>query len=107
MTDDNRAAPESVTISESFEVVKTFVGPSDDALWPLQYRRMRRSLTRLIAFAEGERPSYSGDPDEATDALMHFFQDAFHLKDWIKTTPRSARPPATCSSTSSSVVVTT
>jgi hypothetical protein len=49
--------------------------------WREQYHRMRRSLERLTAYAEGR--SFA-DSNEARDALFHFFQDAYHLKDWIK-----------------------
>jgi hypothetical protein len=49
--------------------------------WREQYDRMRRSLDRLTAYAEGR--SFA-DSNEARDALFHFFQDAYHLKDWLK-----------------------
>jgi len=47
--------------------------------WRNQYDRMQRSRARL---AEAAGPSSIGS-DEARDRLYHFFQDAFHLKDWI------------------------
>ncbi len=54
------------------------------ATWHVQYLRMYRSLRQLVAHARGERFGDDGDSEEATDALVHFFQDAYHLKDWIK-----------------------
>jgi hypothetical protein len=69
---------------ESAELVKEYVSPSSGELWPFQYRRMRRSLRRLEALANGERFGDGRDSEDATDALIHFFQDAFHLKDWVK-----------------------
>ena len=48
--------------------------------WREQYDRMRRSLVRLVAIAEGRAPA---DSSTARDALFHFFQDAYHLKDWL------------------------
>jgi hypothetical protein len=52
--------------------------------WREQYDRMRRSYERLTAIAAGRT---AGSSDEARDALFHFFQDAYHLKDWIKNDP--------------------
>jgi hypothetical protein len=44
--------------------------------WQSQYERMRRAYARL---AESYVSSIDYD-----DALQHFFQDCWHLKDWIK-----------------------
>lgn len=52
--------------------------------WMEQYERMMRSHGRLRSIANGELTASS---DEARDALFHFFQDAYHLKDWIKNDP--------------------
>ena len=49
--------------------------------WREQYERMRRSHERLRGIAEGRERASS---DAARDALFHFFQDAYYLKDWIK-----------------------
>lgn len=49
--------------------------------WPEQYQRMLRSHARLTNYARGHEHVSSAD---ARDALIHFFQDAFHLKDWLK-----------------------
>lgn len=49
--------------------------------WQEQYERMRRSKRRLERIATGREDAGS---DDARDALVHFFQDAYHLKDWIK-----------------------
>lgn len=54
--------------------------------WPDQYDRMLRSKVRL---AEAAGPSSIGS-DEARDRLYHFFQDAFHLRDWLLHDPTSA-----------------
>jgi hypothetical protein len=51
--------------------------------WRDQFERMLRGRTRL-ATAAG--PSAIGS-DEARDILYHFFQDAYHLKEWIKNSP--------------------
>ncbi|WP_156888939.1 hypothetical protein [Rhodococcus sp. BH4] len=48
--------------------------------WQDQYQRMQRSLTRLQAGVEA-------DAAEARDALYHFWQDAWHLRDWITAPP--------------------
>jgi hypothetical protein len=47
--------------------------------WRDQYERMLRSRARL---AEAAGPSTLGS-DEARDRLYSFFQDAYHLKDWL------------------------
>ena len=49
--------------------------------WREQYDRMHRGLRRLLTISRGEGTLSSSD--EARDALYHFFQDAYHLKDWI------------------------
>lgn len=51
--------------------------------WRDQYERMLRSHDALITAAG---PSSVGS-DAARDALYHFFQDAYHLKDWLKHSP--------------------
>ena len=51
--------------------------------WHEQYDRMRRSYRALA-----EHATTGHDSDIARDALFHFFQDAYHLKDWIKNDPR-------------------
>lgn len=48
--------------------------------WRDQYERMLRSRARLT---EAAGPS-SVSSDEARDRLYHFFQDAFHLRDWLR-----------------------
>lgn len=52
--------------------------------WREQHDRMMRSYSRLVAIATGKS---AVDSEEARDALFHFFQDAYHLKDWIKHDP--------------------
>lgn len=52
--------------------------------WKDQFRRMKRSHERLREALDGMG---SGGSDEARDRLFHFFQDAYHLKDWIKNDP--------------------
>jgi hypothetical protein len=49
--------------------------------WRQQYDRMLRSHQRLHQIAEG---AVNAPSSEATDALIHFLQDAYHLKDWVK-----------------------
>lgn len=48
--------------------------------WPDQYQRLQRSLARL-------RGAIESDAVESRDALYHFGQDAWHLRDWIKAPP--------------------
>jgi hypothetical protein len=52
--------------------------------WREQYDRVLRSHARLVQMADGQIMASS---DEARDALFHFFQDAYHLKDWVKNDP--------------------
>lgn len=49
-----------------------------------QYLRMKRSYRRLADYGSGRVLASS---DEALDALYHFLQDAYHLKDWIANDP--------------------
>ena len=44
--------------------------------WKDQYDRMLRSRVRL------DEAAGASSGDEARDMLYHFFQDAYHLKDW-------------------------
>lgn len=60
------------------EVLRGSRGPFSEN-WKDQYDRMRRSHVTLTLAAN---LSNAGS-HEARDALYHFFQDAFHLKDWI------------------------
>lgn len=45
---------------------------------------MLRSRRRLKGIAGGQ---LTASFDEARDALLRFFQDAHHLKDWIRNNP--------------------
>jgi hypothetical protein len=54
--------------------------------WREQYDRMLRSYRLLTAVAAGREWASS---DEARDVLIHFFQDAYHLKDWINNDPQA------------------
>lgn len=56
--------------------------------WREQYERMQRSYTRFCATSTG---AISVPSAEARDDLIHFFQDAFHLKDWLRQDP-ATRP---------------
>ena len=56
--------------------------------WTEQHDRMLRSHARLVRVSDG---STSMGSDDARDALFHFFQDAYHLKDWIKHDSRVPR----------------
>ena len=55
--------------------------------WREQYERMLRSHSQLRGISTG---AFSASSDEARDCLFHFFQDAYHLKDWIKNDPSIA-----------------
>ncbi|SEH02344.1 hypothetical protein SAMN05444920_1262 [Nonomuraea solani] len=58
--------------------------------WRDHYDRMLRSRRRL---AEAAGPSSIGS-DEARDHLYHFFQDSYHLKDWLVNDPSLGFTPA-------------
>ena len=48
--------------------------------WIYQYKRMLRSFNNL----PGVRPKTNVfDAGEIEDSFMHFYQDAYHLKDWL------------------------
>jgi hypothetical protein len=49
--------------------------PAGD-FWIMQYDRMHRSRKRMAG-------TFSST-EEYDDAVFHFFQDAWHLKDWLK-----------------------
>jgi hypothetical protein len=51
--------------------------------WRSAWRRVLRGRKRL----DGHFP----DSEEYDDALYHFFQDAWHLKDWLKNDPSIGR----------------
>lgn len=50
--------------------------------WQEQYYRMKRSYQRLLQASQGTDPTAQSSED-VRDTLYHFFQDAYHLKDWI------------------------
>lgn len=54
--------------------------------WREQYDRMLRSHDLLREVATGTRYEVVG-ADHARDALIHFYMDAYQLKDWIKNDP--------------------
>lgn len=49
--------------------------------WRSQYERMHRSFARLHGT--------QNDSNAYDDDLYHFFQDAWHLKDWIRNDPET------------------
>ncbi|MDP4511733.1 hypothetical protein [Nonomuraea turcica] len=65
------------------------LGPLGEG-WRDQHQRMLRSHVRLAEAASG---AMSGGSDEARDRLFHFFQDAYHLKDWLKNDDDPRIPP--------------
>jgi hypothetical protein len=53
--------------------------------WTDQYERLRRSFALLRRVADSN--NYDEElqqPDNARDVLYHFCCDAFHLRDWIR-----------------------
>lgn len=56
--------------------------------WQDQYQRMSRAYERGKAFGEGRGKAQPAE--EALDFFFHFFQDGWHLKDWLKNDPESA-----------------
>ena len=53
--------------------------------WRVHYERLQRSFARIL---QPYQSSVAYDDD-----LQHFFQDCFHLKDWIKNDPASGSGP--------------
>ena len=49
--------------------------------WREQYERMHRSYAKFCVTSVGATSIPSA---EARDDLIHFLQDAYHLKDWLK-----------------------
>lgn len=59
--------------------------------WHDQYERMGRSHQWFVDCATGR----SGAGSNVTrDSLYHFFEDAYHLKDWLKNDPSVTIPAA-------------
>jgi len=54
--------------------------------WREQFERMLRSHSQLRSMACGFGNQYLTS-DGARDVLYHFFEDSYHLKDWIKNDP--------------------
>ena len=61
--------------------------------WREQYDRMIRSRDLLLEIARGSGHQVLG-ADQARDALIHFYMDAYQLKDWIKNDPAAGITPA-------------
>ncbi|MEO7665529.1 MAG: hypothetical protein ABIU97_00670 [Dehalococcoidia bacterium] len=59
-----------------------------------QYNRVQRAQARVLALAEalGKTGGTPQDHLEYEDAVIAFFQNAWHLKDWIKNDPSVAEP---------------
>ena len=53
--------------------------------WHEQWQRVLRWRNRLNQLSEARDP----DPDEAQDHVYAFFQNVWHLKDWLKNDPGS------------------
>lgn len=49
--------------------------------WQMQWRRVERGFAKL------NPAKVCGDTELYDDDIYHFFQDAWHLKDWIKNDP--------------------
>ena len=56
--------------------------PNISTEWQEQYYRMQRSYQRLLRASQGVDPTAQSS-DDVRDTLYHFFQDVYHLKDWI------------------------
>ena len=56
--------------------------------WRGQYRRMQRTFERLYGIREKTNVFDAG---EIEDGYIHFFQNAWHLKDWLRKDPESAK----------------
>ncbi|AQZ62915.1 unnamed protein product [[Actinomadura] parvosata subsp. kistnae] len=81
-----------VLLGGTGEIVEGYeprLGPLGEG-WRDQHQRMLRSHDRLADAASG---AMSGGSDEARDRLFHFFQDAYHLKDWLKNDDDPRIPP--------------
>lgn len=58
-----------------------------DRSWRAQYRRMKRAFSRLHGV---EPPSNRFVVADLEDGFVRFFQDAWHLKDWLRNDPSSS-----------------
>lgn len=65
--------------------------------WREQYERMHRSYARFCVTSAGATSVPSA---EARDDLIHFLQDAYHLKDWLQHDSASCSLTGTLESTS-------
>ena len=54
--------------------------------WHEQYDRMVRGKDKLVGLATGTLHLV---PRQHRDTVIHFFQDAHHLKDWISNDPNA------------------
>jgi hypothetical protein len=64
-------------------------------MWEEQYERMQRALREVERYYEGLSGSRTYDVDDFQrfrDAVIHFFQDCFHLRDWLKNDPSVSIP---------------
>ena len=75
--DENLGLVDSVSVSGT---------ATPDRTWMRQWKRVNRSLSLLYGIAP---PSSVFDFGAIEDDFVHFFQDAYHFKDWLKNDPAS------------------
>jgi len=71
----------------AFGQVAKGTGVNISSRWHEQYDRMHKSHRKLRTVSRGEGTLSSSD--EARDALYHFFQDAYHVRDWVQNDQQS------------------
>jgi hypothetical protein len=57
-------------------------------MWEEQWARVQRGFEEFRTIEEGRL--HDEESDHYVDTVFHFFQDCYHLKDWLKNDPTSA-----------------
>lgn len=55
-------------------------------MWLIQYKRVERWLTRI---EEISNPEHQIKPEDALDYIVAYFQNCWHLKDWLAEDPKT------------------
>lgn len=59
-------------------------------MWNIQYERVKRWLSRIENVSN---PNYQMAPIDAMDYIVCFFQNCWHLKDWLLNDPSVSKDP--------------
>ena len=57
-------------------------------MWQEQWARVQRSFAEFKKTEDGR--THDRDSDYYRDEMLHFFQDCYHLKDWLRNDPACA-----------------